>query len=315
MSGKSGIAGSGSNMSVEMYLKKMEQTCIFEDPELSTNYMRATLKDIRPDEPLFESDVPRRNNYSTDKLNLRHYGKRVPTMPYLPEGTFLDYDGLSPDPRGTAGGPDMRKHKEQQEARNKFIKFYSDEDYSVPSEGINQKNMIKLKQSSFYDVKDRLKIFDESIGSFHNGGVNQINKKTTAECSQVMDDKKKDMQDEMAYNRKGAINDLSNDTSIGWRRTTDHRFKVAKYSMLRKSMSAESQNIIKNRSNAHIDHDIMTSWRDQNTVKSITIKMIDIATQKSRSMKMAQGTVFDKSITAQVGRTKKLTPADLISGK
>ncbi len=91
MAGTDSIVGSGSLMPESFYLKKMETTCIYEDPDQLENFYRQSLKDISPDKPFFESDQPRYNNFSQDRLNLRHYGKRVETLPYLPDGTFLDH--------------------------------------------------------------------------------------------------------------------------------------------------------------------------------------------------------------------------------
>lgn len=315
MSGKSSIVGSGSLMSESAYLAKMEQTCIFESPTMLDDYMRSSLKDIRPDKPLFEGDQTRRNNFSEDRLNLRHHGKRVATEPYLPDGTFLDFDGLNPDSRGaSAMGPDMKLHRKQQEARGKFVKYYDDGDYSVPGEGINQATMIKLKKGAFYDVKDRLKIFDESMNSFHNGGTAQVKKKTTGECMQEFDGRNPEMRDEVCYNRANLTNDLSNNTSIGWRRTTDNHFQVAKYGMVRKTQNPNTNNYLKNRSNAQVEHDVLVSWRDQNTAKSVTVKMVDLAKRKHTSMKNGENTLFSKSEQSK-NRHRKLTPADLVMVK
>ncbi|MGL5934500.1 MAG: hypothetical protein ACRCZI_02635 [Cetobacterium sp.] len=312
MSGKSSIVGSGSHMPVSAYLAKMEQTCIFEDPNLLRNYMRSTLKDVRPDKPLFESDEIRRNNFSEDRLNLRHHGKRVAATPDLPDGTFLDFDGLSRDPRGTALEPDMREHRKQQEARGKFIKYYSDADNSVPSRGISEREMIMLKRKPFYEVKDRLKIFDESMNSMVSGsGMTHEKRKNTAECMQVTDDRRPEMQDEMCYNRTNITNDLSNNTSIGWRRTTDHRFKVAQYGMIRKAGDPNKSNALKNRSNTFIEHDFHLAWKDQNTSKSFSLNMIDLAKQRARDMRSSEGTIFSKSEKTQM-RKKRLRAKDII---
>jgi hypothetical protein len=313
MSGKSSIVGSGSYMPESAYLKKMEQTCIFEDPNLMINYMRSTLKDARPDKPLFESDEIRRNNMSTDRLNLRHYGKRVPTLPDLPDGTFLDFDGLDRDPRGTALEPDMREHRKQQEARGKFIKFYKDDDMSVPTKGISEREMIKLKRRPFYEVKERMKIFDESMNGRISGGgaMTHEQRKNTAECMQVTDDRKPEMRDEMCYNRANYINDLSNNTSIGWRRTTDHRFQVAQYGMIRKGGDPNKANALKNRSNTFIEHDFHLSWKDQNTTKAFSISMIDLAKQRARDMRATDGLILGKSEKTQM-RKRRLRAKDIV---
>jgi len=311
MSGKSSIVGSGSNMSEAMYLKKMESTCIFEDKDLVENYMRSTIKTWGiPDRPSLESDQPRRNNFSEDRLNLRHHGKRVSTEPYLPEGTFLDFHALEKDSRGNALEPNMKLHKDQQLARGKFIKFYSDADNSIPGEGRNQARVISDIKGQFYRVKEAMKIFEESQDSRHNGGTSQILRTNKVNCLQEQDGREREMVDAMCYNKTNVVNDLSNNTSVGWRRTTDHRFQIAKYGQVKKVANRKDHNYNKNRSNAYVEHDILVSWKDQNVSKSLGLKMIDLARKKENTLKFGDAFEFGKSEDNKL-RKRKLTPDDL----
>jgi len=310
MNGRSGIQGSGSNMSTALYLKKMEQTCMFEDPDMLNSYYRSTLKNMHCDKPMFESDQPRRDNYSQDRLNLLHSGARVTTQPYLPDGTFLDFQALEGDSRGTALDPNMMLHRKQQEARGKFIKFYSDEDASVPSEGRTQARVIADIKSQFYRVKDQLKIFDTSQDSRHNGGTKQILRTNAAECMQEKSGKDYEMADAMCYNTANITNNLSNNTSIGWRRTTDHIFQVAKYGLNRKIKDGKNNNFLKNKQNATIAHDVLISYQEQNVMKSVGLKMIDLAKNKQNSLEFGNAASFSKSKNG-MQRSQKLTPKDL----
>lgn len=312
MSGKSGISGSGSLMTEASYLKKMEQTVIFEDPNMLENYNRQTLKDIRPDAPFFESDQTRRDNrLSTDKLSLRHHGNRSNGVEaYLPDGTFLDFEGLTKDKRGLALDPNMNLHRKQQEARGKFIKQGIDDDNSVPSMGWHPTNVVKDIKGQFYNVKNRLKIFDESMSTINNSGVRKHASTTIDQCLQQTDERAPEMQDQMCYTRSNIINDLSNNTSIGWKRTTDHLFKVAKYGAMRGQASGKNQNFLKNRSNAQIDHDVLLSYQDQNTSKLLTIKMIDLAKQKANDMESGKGAMLGFSLS-NAKRARKITNNDL----
>lgn len=305
------IVGSGSIIPESVYLKKYEQTCVFEDPDQLNNHFRNTLKDRRPDKPFFESDTPRYNNYSSDRLNLRHHGRRVTAEPYLPEGTFIDYEFTVKDPRGTAIGPDMMKYRGQQEVRGKFIKQGNDEDHSVPSSGWNPTHLVKDMRNQFYNTKSRMKIFDESMDSRHNGGTKQTMITSTGICMQETDERKPIMQDEMCYNRSNVINDLSNNTSIGWRRTTDHVFKVAKYGQIRSNAPLEVQNWAKNRSNARVEHDVFLSWKDQNIPKTLSLKMIDMARKKYSDMESGRTVLLSQSKDNQITRSRKLTAKDL----
>jgi hypothetical protein len=309
---KDGLSGSGYNMPQSAYLKKMERTCMYEDKDQLYNFYRDSLKDLRPDKPLFESDQTRRNNFSEDRLNIRHVGKRVATMPDLPDGTFLDFDGLQSDVRGTALDPDMKQHRRQQEARGKFIKQGNDEDNSVPSAGWNPTHLIRDMTAQFYPLKQRMKIFDDSMNGMSAGtGINQKQRKNTAECMQETDASQPEMQDEICYNRANKTNTLSNNTSIGWRRTTDHMFQVAKYGMMRGKTNANAD-IIKNRSNAHVTHDVQVSYRDQMVSKALSLKMIDLSKRKKNDMDAAadNDNILGESTKTQV-RTKKITPADM----
>jgi hypothetical protein len=315
--GKGGIVGSGSLMNSAWYLKKMEQTCIYEDPDQMNNYFRSSLKDMRPDRPSLESDQPRTNNYSSDRLNLRHYGARVPDTPDLPDGTFLDFEGLNKDPRGAnALDPDMKQFRKQQESRTKFMNYYSDADNSVPSGGRNQAQVIKDIKKQFYNVKNRLKIFDESLGGFAAGtGANQKKTTTSAECMQETDERTPELRDEMCYPRANRINDLSNNTSIGWRRTTDNRFQVAKYGHIRTSQSKNQQNYVKNRSNTFVEHDTLVSWKGQTIPKSLGLAMIDLSKKKYNDMEVGQDILLSESHQALMSRKRRLLPSDIITSK
>ncbi len=308
------IVGSGSYMPEDMYLKKMEMSCIFEDPDQLNNHFRNTLKDMRPDKPFFESDQPRHNNFSKDRLNLRHCGKRVTTEPYLPDGTFLDYEFTIKDPRGVALGPDMMRHRKQQEMRGKFIKHGNDEDNSTPSSGWNPMHVVQDVRGQFYNVKNRMKIFEESMDSRHNGGASQKHLTSTGVCMQEVSERAPIMRDEACYNRSNVINDLSNNTSIGWRRTTDHRFKVAKYGQIRGNAPLSTQDWSKNRGNARLEHDVLLSWKDQNVSKQLTLKMIDMAQKKYNDIEAGKSVLLSQSQDTQT-RSKKLTSRDLVEIK
>jgi hypothetical protein len=283
---------------------------MFEDPDMLDSYYRSTLKNMHCDKPMFESDQPRRDNYSEDRLNLRHSGARVTTQPFLPDGTFLDFQALEGDSRGTALDPDMKLHRKQQEARGKFIKFYSDEDNSIPSEGRTQARVIADIKGQFYRVKDQLKIFDTSMDSRHNGGTKQILRTNAAEQMQEKSAKEYEMADTMRSNTQNVTNSLSNNTSIGWRRTTDHIFKVAKYGLVRKIQDGKSQDFLKNRQNATIAHDVLVSYQGQNVMKSVSLKMIDLAKKKQNSLQFGDAANFANSKNG-VQRSQKLTPKDL----
>ncbi len=292
-------------MPVSAYLKKMEQTCMYEDPDLLDNYTRSALKDVRPDEPFFESDVPRRQFYSVDRLNLRDGGARSYALPYLPDGTFLDHEFMGKDPRGGALDPDMKRYRSQQEARTKFIKHGNDADHSVVSSGWHPTHVVRDIRAQYYNVKDRLKIFDESMDGWTTGGkpTSDIAK---VRCMQGSSDRPREMREEMCYNRRNVVNDLSNNTSIGWRRTTDHNFKIARYGLVRSGVNVRTQDWSFNRAQARLDQDLSISMEGRTATKVLTLEMIDLAKKRRVLAKAGEGAFFTESQeTSNKGMSQK----------
>ena len=287
MAGTDTIVGSGSLMPESLYLGKIEQTCMFEDNNQLGKYFRQELKDYRPNKPFFESDQPRRRNYSEDRLNLRHGGSRTLTDPYLPDGTFLDFQFLEKDVRGNAVGPDMREHRKQQHARDRFIKFYDDSHFHVPESGIHPSTMQMNIKNELYNVKNRMKIFDTSRNGWHNGGTAGQKLTKTGVCLQQKDAKMygfSGADEAVCYNNARKITDLSNYTDVGWRRTTDNRFQVSRYTDDTRALSIKNSDWFKNRTNTRMEHDILFSKTDKNVSKCLAQKMSDIVELKKNMM-------------------------------
>jgi hypothetical protein len=118
------------------------------------------------------------------------------------------------------------------------------------------------------------------------------------------------MSDEMCYNSARMVTDLSNDTSIGWRMTGDHRFKVARYSQLRLHQGLDEQDWSKNRSNARIEHDVLVSYNGQNVPTSLVLKMADIVKQRQIDINSGKNINFQNS-RQQLSRDRKITSDDI----
>jgi hypothetical protein len=324
--GKRSIVGSGSDMPIDMLLRKQEVTCMYESPTQVEDFHRSTLKDLTCDRPLFESDLPRGgvdelgnafgNNYSAEALSLRDSGHRNPqgADPYLPDGTFLDWQGLEQDPRGTATGPDMKNYTSQQFARGKFILQYPDNDDSVPESGINPYDMNRNIRGGQEIFKKYYQNFETSKDNWHNGGAApgyaMSVKEKTCNGQEVKDPSQLDNR-----NRMDVTNNLSNDTSIGWRRTTDHRFNVAKYGKVYSGKSLTDEDWYRNRGTSGIDHDVQVSWQDNNMSKGIALKMMDLAKQKQDAHYTGlHGISYGIGRYAR-GTKHKLTPADMAGVK
>lgn len=313
------IVGQYGSMPIDMLMRKQEVTCGYEDPDLVNNHMRELMKDFRPDKPFLASDEARggvddrgtdRGGYqSTQSINLRS-GARTLDDPYLPDGTFLDHQFMEKDPRGVALGPDMRKHVDQQYARASFIKHYDDSDNSVPESGWNPWKAQMQIRNAQNRTKDYFKIFDTAKDGRGNGGmapgyaVSNIQK---IQEGQVI----KDPNQAPNVNRIDITNNLSNDTSIGWRRTTDHRFNVAKYGKTNTSKSFTSEDWYKNRSNVDIDHDIYVSWQDSNMLKSTALLMMDLSRRKETNQFTGLNGVNFGTSEKTVNKKHKLTPSDM----
>ena len=317
MSGGAGtdtIVGSGSLMPEDMYLRKIEQTCMYESPTMVEDFHRRTLKDMRPVKPFFESDQPVGggtgiNPNSQRLLDFRDTGRLSRAEPLLPDGTFLDWQFLEKDPRGTAQGPNMRKHADQQYARAGNINFYPDHDDSIPESGWNPYQAQMQIRNAQNQVKDRLQIFDTAFDNFHNGGVGGRSGVSVME-NYDHDQEVKDIATNRS-NRACKTTSLSNDTSIGWRRTTDHRFKVAKYGKTNKSNLMSGENWYKNRANVYLDHDGLVTWQKTNVPKATALLMIDLTRKKKNAHRPDIHEKFAHSDEAPSGRKFKLTPADM----
>lgn len=313
------IVGLSGDMPIDMLMRKQELTCQYQDPYEVENHLRELMRDFSCDQPFLASDQMRggideygtnRGGYqSSQTINLRS-GARTLTDPRLPEGVFLDHQFLEKDPRGVALGPDMKKHVDQQYARKDLIKYFPDNDDSVPQGPMNPWKMQMNVRNAQNTTKDYFKIFDTSKGGWTNGGMTpgySVSNKQNIKDGQVI----MDPVQMPNINRIDATNNLSNDTSIGWRRTTDHRFKVAKYGKTNASKSFTTEDWYKNRSNVHIDHDIYVSWQDTNMLKSTALLMMDLSRKKeTQQFTGLSGINFGTSAKIK-NKQKKLTPGDM----
>jgi hypothetical protein len=316
------IVGTYGDMPIDMLLRKNEVTCSYMNPSLVDDYHRSTLKNMRPDERFFESDQPRGgtdttgkpmgNNISERFLSFRNSGfqSEQSAEPYLPDGTFLDHQFLEADPRGVALGPDMRKHAAQQFSRASLINFKNDADPSVPSAGIDPWTMNTNVRSIQNITKDYYKNFDTAWDAWGVSG----SKAPSSDSRMKYVANSCDMRDPKQIpnrNMMNVTNSLSNDTSIGFRRTTDHVFKVAKYGKTNKGATFTDENWYKNRANVHIDHDVMVSWQDSNVSKNAALKMVDLSKQKiDAHLTGLNGIHWDESKHSRSTK-HKLTPVDM----
>jgi hypothetical protein len=313
-----GNSGAVGLIPEDHYMKKIEQTNYPEDPNIVENYYRSTLVDLKPDKPWLASDIARSSDdrgggfHSVEHLNLRHGASRSLEDPWLPDGTFLDYEFTERDPRGTALGPDMREHVKQQYARADLIKYYNDSDYSVPSEGINPETMRDNIKAGMYMFKDRYQNFEESQGAWHNGGTG-VGKRTGGSDvgKYTTDGTIMDLVDAQQGNRTDAVARLSADPKTSYRHSTpDHRFKIAKYGMIKPSQFLKENDWSNNRLSTHMDDNQLVEINGQMVNRMLANLIIDLEGIRSTKQEIAKGAEYGDSYMMQL-RKKKLNPEDI----
>ncbi len=154
-----------------MLMSKFDETNVDEDPEQYSNYFRGLASNFGPDTPAFEHEGARGGvNRSAGMLQLRHNGHRGDAdTPYRPEH-FDGFQGAEyRDPRGTNVDPDMKKLVEQSQARARFHLFNPDGNASITGGGINEDQMMAVKQKVFRRTREQLKIFDRQIDGRREG--------------------------------------------------------------------------------------------------------------------------------------------------
>lgn len=312
------LQGQSGTIPYDEYLRKIQQTDLREDPDQYEKYIRKQLSDFRPDEPFFESDQVRDPNDrgsgfgSRERLSLRYSGARSEEEPYLPDGTFLDHEFMERDTRGTQNTPDFAAARKQREARAKFVKFYNDDDYSVPETGVNPVQMVSLIRGAQQQFKDRFKNFDESMDSWHNGSAavrgdrSHVAMITTdgtiinlAEATQAL--------------RQDPVNVLSNRTAAMLRHTAaDHRVKTSKYGMLRPTMDIDYNTWNTNRYNSYLDHQIPIEINGQMINRSLAMMILDLEGQRTTKQIVTHGTNYDDSQVNLLREMRlRLNPEDL----
>jgi hypothetical protein len=292
-----GASGAYGDIPSDQYLRKIEATPFYEDPDQLDNHYRSALMDFRSDPVTFASDEAREDTHAKEFLGLRYGGSRSGDIdPYLPDGTFLDWEFTERDKNPY--GPDMREHVKQQFARAAFIKFYDDSDYSVPESGITPVQMVANIASGRQIFKDYYKNFDESMDAWHNGGTGR----TTMKYGGVLKDNTLndgtivDLADSSVTNRSDATTKLSNDPSIAFRNSTvDHRFKTSKYGMVRANQALASSNWGKNRGQTYLDDAKQAEFKSDQANKRLAALIVDLQGQRNTRMEVAKGANYEES--------------------
>ncbi len=143
---------------------------------------------------------------------------------------------------------------------------------------------IRDRRNGFYWGKDRMKWFSTSHDGRHNGGP--IGARTVQDIARVtLDGQLKDLNQGRNHMHRGdKTTILSNYYPMGWYKTTDHNFSVAKYGNQYSSMSAADIDVRRQRGTVNLDHSKMVEYRDGVTSKALVATMKRIATERSASL-------------------------------
>lgn len=316
------LGGQYGTIPYDEYLRKIQQSAIDEEQSPYETFLRRELADYTPDAPFFEADQPRdpsdRGGGTGSKqfLSLRYEGARSDADPFLPDGTFLDYEFAQKDPRGTANVPNFggngnsaRRHNE---ARASYVKFYNDNDYSVPESALNASQIRDNIRNNQNQFKARFRNFDESsnnfvVGSAHfrnaPSGVAMVTTDGTiinlAEAGQPL--------------RQDPVNMLSNRNPELMRHATpDHKVKISKYGMVKPMMQINYNNWHTNRYNSYLDHSIPVELNGQMVNRGLALMILDLEGQRSTKQAVIQGVDYKDSHSTMMRESKKkINPEDI----
>lgn len=275
----------------EIILRKYETTCMYENPEDMEYHQRRIMRDESPDRPFMESDEPRSGgidprtgeqrrggSWSRERLALRGIGRRSYAEPYLPDGTFLDMigGGLEKDPRSLRPDPDFREYARQGKFRTRYTNFYNDDDMSVPETGISPAEYFNMIRGSQRWVKDRLKIFSTGKDNWTQKTLGNTIPTQSKAVQVTTDGEIINLSDATRSNKTNLVDLLTNKYNIGWARTPDQEFKIAKYGQIRPSANIADQKwykAIRKGIDDRIDADI---FQDQVVPKTMVLMLENV---------------------------------------
>jgi hypothetical protein len=312
MAGVDSIVGTSGLMPEDLYLRKYETSCVYESPSLMNDYNRNELKKEGSQQPFFESDQKRTNYDTKGRLALRDNGKRSNAEPWLPDGTFLDHQFATKDPRSIMYNPNMRKHVDQQYSRKNYYNFRNDNDHSIPEKGIHPEKYRQKIRETQQQAKDRMKIFETSRVAWQTGIDSNLVTKRKGLLNTITDTEMSAVADSTLENRTGKTTSLSNDTSIGWRRGVDHRFQVAHYGQQRGSRAFADQDWYKNRGSTKYDQENDYVMIEESPVPRPTAELIvDLSAKRLQEIEGARHVKLGKGKGCKVMK-RRLTQADMI---
>jgi hypothetical protein len=217
-------------MDIRNFASQFEISPVEENIDL-LDYNKKSLMNYGPDKIIFEEDEPRLNNFSKERLNLRHYGAFEPVQPWKNDDFDLQFH--DPEPRRWDGDVNWRNFHKADEPKMRQRIFHSDADPSVPSNGVSWTDM-QLRVSRLRSgLKGYMPWFSESVGSIAAGktGLNYNTPQSNADLvTREIDPYAFNIVDNKNVNRFNHGN-LGGKYFLD-RTTTDHVLPTSKYNLL-----------------------------------------------------------------------------------
>lgn len=259
---RGGLSGQSGYMPPELYMKKIEQTCMYEREDQLDDYFRSTLKDRTTDQVSLAQDLPRETQdlIRSEIINIRHSAGRTSAEPMHPD-LFLGFTDR--DTRGCHNsGPDLKLLSGQSKSRVKFKDLRSDHasDWTIASGMRPTSQAIADLRETMGRSKDYLKIFHTSEDSRANvwsgmrtGHVSCLPKTTSDGTILNLNDAQEPGQ--RSDNKK-----IREDTiRVGYRQTVDHSFAIAQYGLTTKKQKETDIHASQHKSSQSRKYDIMPS--------------------------------------------------------
>lgn len=280
---------------------KYELTPLIESSDLLDNFYRDTLKNFEPDMPTFAYEEKRKNTDAISKINVREFGRRAPSEPFVAD---LFLGDMTPDPRSISYEPNMGNYQKQiWHRKNDFKKsFKNDSDYSIHEAGIPEGQMEANKKATIKGFKMRYKNFEESTDAWAPGFVTDTNKKSKVSNTEL-DDIPIDLHDtENIKYRRDYVTSLSlKSLPIGWDSVPDHKIKIANYTKLLKSKNLNDIDIIKNKNKQIVDGKMTeTSDVENNLASKLLLITSNFINKKKDAFVPGNDTKFKKSSETQI---------------
>ena len=277
----------------EILAKKFEVTnMVFNDMNTIDDFNRDVLTDIGPDKTTLASDAKRNNTYSETRINLREKGTRWKNEPIHHD---LNLSLTDKDPRGTAEEPDLRKLTENFWSRKDDYKhsFKKDADYSVPSAGISEPQMVMNKRNA----RERVgKMYYKDFGTSKDGWSNGFNQRSSLRSKAGYVEHTNQLiniNDEYSMEKRRDITTiLSNILPIGHLTTTDNMFNIADYSILYGKPSIDTYDYIKNNYNSEKTGIDNGEYKENQLAKQLELFIEDIQKNKETMMNDDQDTNY-----------------------